>query len=115
MSTPRPGRFTPDKDAVTIVQEAGWAQGRSGRVRKFSSPPEFDPRTVQPVAQSLYRLRYRDPHLVSITNLIAAYNTGILNMTSTGAQKVTCRMSLIFMFIAENKVLLPEPRYGHVA
>ena len=24
--------------------------------RKISSPPEFDPRTVQPVAQSLYRL-----------------------------------------------------------
>ena len=26
--------------------------------RKISSPPEFDPRTVQPVAQSLYRLSY---------------------------------------------------------
>ena len=33
-------------------------QGRSGQVRKISSPPEFDPRTVQPVAQSLYLLRY---------------------------------------------------------
>ena len=27
--------------------------------RKISSPPGFDPRTVQPVAQSLYRLSYR--------------------------------------------------------
>jgi hypothetical protein len=26
------------------------AQGRSGRVRKISPLPEFDPRTVQPVA-----------------------------------------------------------------
>ena len=25
-------------------------QGRSGQVRKISLPPEFDPRTVQPVA-----------------------------------------------------------------
>jgi hypothetical protein len=30
----------------------GWVgpQGRSGRVRKISPPPGFDPRTVQPVA-----------------------------------------------------------------
>ena len=26
-STPRPGRFTPRKDPVPIVQEAGWAPG----------------------------------------------------------------------------------------
>ena len=26
-STPRPGRFTPGKDPVLIVQEAGWAPG----------------------------------------------------------------------------------------
>jgi hypothetical protein len=44
-STPRPGTVR-----VPIVDEAGWAQGRSGRVRKISSPEEFDPRSVQPVA-----------------------------------------------------------------
>jgi hypothetical protein len=35
----------------------GWVgpQGRSGRVRKISPPPGFDPRTVQPVAS-----RYAD-------------------------------------------------------
>jgi hypothetical protein len=26
-SRPRPGRFTPGKDPVTIVQEAGWTPG----------------------------------------------------------------------------------------
>jgi len=26
-STPRPGRFTPGKDPVSIAQEAGWATG----------------------------------------------------------------------------------------
>jgi hypothetical protein len=42
--------YTPWKDPVPIVQEAGWAQGRSGQVRKISHPPGFDPWTVQPVA-----------------------------------------------------------------
>jgi len=48
-STPRPGRFTPGKP-VPIVQEAGRASEPVGEVRKISPPPEFDPRTVQPVA-----------------------------------------------------------------
>ena len=52
---PRPGRCTPAKDPVPIVQEAGWVQGRSGRVQKISPPLEFDPCTVQPVAS-----RYTD-------------------------------------------------------
>ena len=52
--TPRP-LLTPGKDPVPIVQEAEWAQGRPGHVRKISPPPGFDPRTVQPVAS-----RYTD-------------------------------------------------------
>ena len=46
---PRP-LFTPGKDPVTIAQEAGGPQGRSGQVRKISPAPGFDPRTVHPVA-----------------------------------------------------------------
>jgi len=42
--------FTPGKDPVPIVQEAGWAQAQSGQVWKISPPPGFDPRTVQPIA-----------------------------------------------------------------
>jgi hypothetical protein len=38
-STPRFEHFTPGKDQVPIVQEAGWAQGRSGLVRKLSPSP----------------------------------------------------------------------------
>jgi hypothetical protein len=49
-SAPRLGRFNPEKNPVPIVQEAGWAQCRSGLVRKISPLPEFDPRTVQPIA-----------------------------------------------------------------
>ena len=38
-SKPRPGRFTPGKDALPTVQEAGQPE----RVRKNLPPPEFEP------------------------------------------------------------------------
>ena len=46
---PRPF-FTPGKDPVPIVQEAGWAPGPENLAQ-----PGFDPGTVQPVAS-----RYTD-------------------------------------------------------
>ena len=54
-STPRPSRFTPGKTRNQLYRKLGGPQGRSGRVRKISPPPAFDPRTVQPVAS-----RYTD-------------------------------------------------------
>ena len=54
-SASRPGRFYPVKDLVPVVEEAGWALGWYGQVRKISPPPGFDARTVQPVAS-----RYTD-------------------------------------------------------
>ena len=50
-STPRPGSFTPGKDPIPIVQEAGWAPGCG----KYRLTPGFDPPTVQPVVS-----RYTD-------------------------------------------------------
>jgi hypothetical protein len=44
---PRP-HFTPGKDPVPIVQEAGWAPGPVWTAKNLASPG-FDPRTVQPV------------------------------------------------------------------
>jgi len=52
-STPRP-HFTPGKDPVPILQEAGWAQGRSGRAENLV-PTGIRSRTVQPVVS-----RYTD-------------------------------------------------------
>jgi len=55
-STPRTGRFTSGKEIrYSLYRRLGKPQGRSGRVRKISPPPVFDPRTVQPVAS-----RYTD-------------------------------------------------------
>ena len=47
--TPRP-LFTPGKPRYPLYRRLRGPQGRSGQVRKISLPPEFDPRTIQPVA-----------------------------------------------------------------
>ena len=51
-ATPPPGRFTPGKDRVPIVQEVGWAPGTVWTGAKNLAPPPtgLDPRTVQRVA-----------------------------------------------------------------
>ena len=51
-------RTAPRYTVSRTAQEAGCPQGRSGQVRKISPPPGFYPRTVQAVAQLLYRLSY---------------------------------------------------------
>jgi hypothetical protein len=43
------------KTRYPLYRRLGGPQGRSGQVRKISTPPGFDPRTVQPVAS-----RYTD-------------------------------------------------------
>ena len=51
-----PAALPPVKTRYPLYRRLSGPQGRSGRVRKISSPPPgFDPRTVQPVAS-----RYTD-------------------------------------------------------
>ena len=50
-----PAAFTPGKDPVPMVQEAGWAPGPVWVDAENLAPPEFDPRTFQLVAS-----RYTD-------------------------------------------------------
>jgi len=50
-----PAVLLPGKTRYPLYKRLGGPQTRSGRVRKISSPPGFDPRTVQPVAS-----RYTD-------------------------------------------------------
>jgi hypothetical protein len=46
-STPRPGRFTTVKETrYLLYRSLGGTQNWSGRVRKISPSPGFDPRTV---------------------------------------------------------------------
>jgi hypothetical protein len=62
-STPRPCRFTPGKTRYLLVlcRRLGGPACRSGRVRKISPPPGFDPRTVEPVANRFTVLSYPGP------------------------------------------------------
>jgi hypothetical protein len=50
-----PAAFLPGKTWYPLVRRLGGPQGLSGRVRKTSPPPGFDPLTAQPVAS-----RYTD-------------------------------------------------------
>jgi hypothetical protein len=52
--SPHPGRFTPGQETrYPLYRRLCGLHSRSGRVRKISPTPVFDPRTFQPVA-SLY-------------------------------------------------------------
>ena len=58
-STPRPGRFTPGKDPVPIVnRRLGGPQGRSGRLRKISLSTGIRSPDRPTRSESLYRLSY---------------------------------------------------------
>jgi hypothetical protein len=70
---PCPGRFTPGKETrYPLYRRLGGPQGRSGRLRKLSPPPGFDPRTVQSVA-----IRYTDyaipAHLYVVYTIYIVY------------------------------------------
>jgi len=55
---PRPGRFTPEKNPVRIVQEAGWASGPVWtRVENLASTGIRSPDRPSR-SESLYRLSY---------------------------------------------------------
>ena len=67
-----PRRFTPGKETrYPLFRRLGGPQGRSGRERKISPSPGFDPRTVQPVAS-----RYTD---CAVPALIAGFSGGHIN------------------------------------
>jgi hypothetical protein len=49
--TPRSSRFTPgEKTQYPSYKRLGGHRGRPGKARKISAPPDFEPRTVQPIA-----------------------------------------------------------------
>jgi hypothetical protein len=60
-SAPRPGRFTPRKDPVPIVQEAGWAPGPVWRGAKNLTSTGIRSPDRPARSQSLYRLSCLGP------------------------------------------------------
>ena len=57
-SASRPGRFTPGKDPVPIVQEAGWAPGPVWTGAENLAPTGVRSPDLPARSQSLYRLSY---------------------------------------------------------
>jgi hypothetical protein len=85
-----------------LYRRLGGSQGRSGRVRKISPTPRFDPRTVQPVAN-----RYTDWAILahapySINNLIPT--SGFENTTQEDVP-VLLIVCVCFSY-TENKVIV---------
>jgi hypothetical protein len=57
-STPRPDRFTPGKDPVPIVYEAGWARGPVWTGAENVAPTWIRSPNRTARSESLYRLSY---------------------------------------------------------
>ena len=69
-SAPRPGRFTPRKDAVPIVQWAEWDPGPVWTGGE-NLAPHRDSIPDRPVrSESLYRLSYSGPCNTTVYNII---------------------------------------------
>ena len=67
-SAPRPGRFTPGKDPVSIVQEVGWAPGPVWTDAENLAPPTGIRSPDLPArSESLYRLSYLSSRCVGNT------------------------------------------------
>ena len=88
-STPRP-HFTPGKDPLPILQEAGWAPGPVWTSAENLVPTRIRSRTVQPVV-SLYRLSY--PALFCAVPYLIA-----LRFCFLFSSYATCVFNIIFMF-----------------
>jgi hypothetical protein len=73
-SAPRPGRFTPEKYPVPIVQEAGWAPGPVWTCAKNLVPTGIRSPDRPARSQSLYRLSYRGPPGVIRVTLFCIYS-----------------------------------------
>ena len=72
-STPRPGRFTPGKDPIPIVQEA-----ECGRVRKIPAPTGIRSPDRPARRESVYLLSHPCPHrktVLDITCFSTPYNS----------------------------------------
>ena len=74
-SAPRPGRFTPGKDPVPIVQEAGWAPGPVWTAAENLAPTGIRSPNRPPRSESLYRLSYPNPRTLPLVHLVTFHFT----------------------------------------
>ena len=102
-STPRPGRFTPYKYPVHIVEEAGWAPGPvwTGAENLAPTGIRYPDRPAR--SELLYRLSYPGPFLRPVQKLR-------WEITSLRILMKNCNMTLfIRRFTLNQKVLITIP------
>ena len=112
-STPRP-QFTPGKDPVPILQEAGWAPGPVWTDAENLAPPGFDPQTTQPGSSAAIPTELPGPHKFP-GNILKATKT-LFGFTEKSAPKtalfwvgyVVCRCNLLPTF----RKNIPAPSSG---
>jgi len=113
-----PAALPPGKTRYPLYRRLGESQGRSGRVRKISTPPGFDPRTVQPVAsrytdwaQEAVLKFWRRPKSLAPTGI----RTSDSPVRSTVAIPTTLRTKNCLYSYGESNVNSPSsnPHYGH--
>jgi hypothetical protein len=78
-----PAAFTPGKDPVPFVQEAGWAPEPVWIGAENLAPPGFDPRTFQPVAS-----RYTDLAIAAFAKILIFKISYDLKEIKTVADKI---------------------------
>ena len=79
---PGPGRLTPGKDPVPIVQEAGWALGPIWTIGQNFSPTGIRSPDRPARSESLYRLSYTGPPsgpFIRISNLTLSAGVKAIN------------------------------------
>jgi hypothetical protein len=83
-----PAALPPGKTRYPLYRRLGGPQGQPGWVQKISSPPGFDPRTVQPVASRYtdranpaHSIRENRSHIPSVVtfNLLVVCNIQVYN------------------------------------
>ena len=94
-SASRPGRsLPPGKTRYPLYRRLGGPQDRSGQERKISSPPSFDPRTVQPVAS-----RYTDYATRPTNSFIISRKISVHHLYITPASPIPNLLSSLFILL----------------
>ena len=96
--TLRPGRFTPGKDPVPIVQEAGWAPGLVWTGAENLAPTGIRPRTVQPVAS-----RYTN-WAIPAHMYVCVYMNVCMYLRSTNVWMFVCIYVCTYVFIMYERI-----------
>ena len=129
-STPRPGRFIPEKDPVPIVQEAGWVPGPVWTAAENLASTGIRSPDRPARSESLYRLsysgspvKYSVPKIIQNSALLRQYcgtPTPQVRMTHSSLvfcspnYKILCslRRSLYSCFHGTRRFVMMDVQYG---